>query len=218
MKSSIVVSIGLIALSHGDASHAIQATDSNWKIGQMVQTDSGPVYGHAASTAPQVSEYLGIPFAQPPIGDLRFAPPRRYSGSATVNRTAFVSPSLVCYDCRLTAAIQGFSCPIASTYTSQLLPSPSAGLNFSAAGTQIMDAIAQVGDRFSEDCLTLNIWTKPQVGERKKAVLLWIYGGGFVAGNSDAPTYNGAHIADEEDVVVVSIKYEFFSQIEQREN
>jgi len=34
----------------------------------------------------------------------------------------------------------------------------------------------------SEDCLTLNIWTKPQTGESKKAVLMFIYGGAFVSG------------------------------------
>jgi cholinesterase len=31
---------------------------------------------------------------------------------------------------------------------------------------------------YSEDCLGLNIWTKPQTGEKSKAVLVWIYGGG----------------------------------------
>jgi len=31
---------------------------------------------------------------------------------------------------------------------------------------------------YSEDCLHLNIWTKPQIGEKAKAVLVWIYGGG----------------------------------------
>jgi carboxylesterase type B len=31
---------------------------------------------------------------------------------------------------------------------------------------------------FDEDCLTLNVWAKPQTGEKKKAVLVWIYGGG----------------------------------------
>lgn len=34
----------------------------------------------------------------------------------------------------------------------------------------------------SEDCLTLNIWTKPQTGESKKAVLVWVHGGGYVDG------------------------------------
>jgi cholinesterase len=38
--------------------------------------------------------------------------------------------------------------------------------------------IGQLGEKFGEDCLKLNIWTKPQVGEKKKAVLFWIYGGG----------------------------------------
>lgn len=32
-----------------------------------------------------------------------------------------------------------------------------------------------------EDCLSLNIYTKPQVGEKKKAVLVWVYGGGSFA-------------------------------------
>ena len=37
---------------------------------------------------------------------------------------------------------------------------------------------SQVGHTFSEDCLSVNVWTEPQCGEKKKAVLLWIYGGG----------------------------------------
>jgi carboxylesterase type B len=52
----------------------------------------------------------------------------------------------------------------------------------------------------------LNIWTKPQTGERKKAVLFWIYGGGFTTGTTNNAAYNGQYIADQEDVVVVSVK------------
>jgi cholinesterase len=58
----------------------------------------------------------------------------------------------------------------------------------------------------SEDCLYLNIWTKPQTGEKKKAVLAWIYGGGFVVGDSANSVYNGANLAEEQDVVIVSMK------------
>lgn len=76
----------------------------------------------------------------------------------------------------------------------------------SAAGVQFLDSFGQVGDTFSEDCLTVNIWTKPQVGEAKKAVLVWIYGGGFTIGNSDNAGYNGQYLAEREDVVVVSMK------------
>ena len=42
----------------------------------------------------------------------------------------------------------------------------------------IIDNIEQYGKTVSEDCLTLNVWTKPQTGEAKKAVMVWIYGGG----------------------------------------
>lgn len=41
-------------------------------------TSSGAVRGHAARNRTEVSEYLGIPYAQPPMGQLRFAAPRMY--------------------------------------------------------------------------------------------------------------------------------------------
>ena len=72
--------------------------------------------------------------------------------------------------------------------------------------TTIFAPLLQVGHDFSEDCLTINVWTKPQTGEKAKAVLLWIYGGGFFLGSSAVPIYNGARLANDNDVVVVSVK------------
>jgi cholinesterase len=75
-------------------------------------------------------------------------------------------------------------------------------------GTGAMDvAAAGTSGPFSEDCLSLNVWTKPQSGEKKKAVLVWIYGGGFFAGSTSSPMYNGVRFAGNNDVVLVSIKY-----------
>jgi len=37
--------------------------------------------------------------------------------------------------------------------------------------------------------------------------MIWIYGGGFGSGKSSTPIYNGARLADEHDVVVVSVNY-----------
>lgn len=71
----------------------------------------------------------------------------------------------------------------------------------------LLAALGQYGDQFDEDCLTINVWTKPQTGGPAKAVLAWIYGGGFALGNTASPAYNGARLAAEEDVVVVSMNY-----------
>jgi cholinesterase len=69
----------------------IQARQSSWTIGQTVKTYSGLIEGHGAPNASQVSEYLGVPFAQPPLGKLRFAPPLQYNGNTTIRAAAFVS-------------------------------------------------------------------------------------------------------------------------------
>lgn len=76
-----------------------------------------------------------------------------------------------------------------------------------SAGIATLGVLSASGAQYSEDCLYLNVWTKPQVGEAKKAVLVWIYGGGFSSGSSTIPAYNGANLVEEQDVIVVSLKY-----------
>jgi hypothetical protein len=65
----------------------------------------------------------------------------------------------------------------ASDCAANLVPDSEAFLG-GPAGQKITTALAQAGDTQSEDCLTVNVWTKPQTGEAAKAVLFWIYGGG----------------------------------------
>jgi cholinesterase len=77
--------------------------------------------------------------------------------------------------------------------------------NLTNAGLAALQLDAQQGGAFSEDCLTLNVWV-PSGGDVNKTVMLWVYGGSFTAGSSSIPTYNGQYIADQEDVIVVSIK------------
>ena len=59
-------------------------------VGATVQTSSGIVTGHAARNRTQVSEYLGIPYAQPPIGNLRFAEPQSYSSAKAFDASSYV--------------------------------------------------------------------------------------------------------------------------------
>jgi Carboxylesterase family len=67
------------------------AQSAHFIVGQPVKTTSGTAVGHAAGSRAQVSEYLGIPFAQPPIGKLRFAAPQPYKGNGTIVASKYVS-------------------------------------------------------------------------------------------------------------------------------
>lgn len=67
-----------------------QRNPINFTVGQIVETSSGAVFGHAA-TNPEVLEYLGIPYAQAPVGDHRFAAPVKYAGSSKIDGSVFVS-------------------------------------------------------------------------------------------------------------------------------
>jgi hypothetical protein len=64
----------------------------------------------------------------------------------------------------------------------------------------------------SEDCLYLNIWTPYLPNGRvetskKKAVMVWIHGGGFNSGSGSDPTFDGNALASRGDVVLVTINY-----------
>ncbi|KAF7955202.1 uncharacterized protein EAE97_000461 [Botrytis byssoidea] len=184
MKLSIL-SISAIPVS-ANASALLESRQSNWTVGQTVQTSSGPVNGHPSLNNSQVSEYLGIPFAKPPIGDLRFAAPVAYNGTTTINGTNF-----------------GYTCPAqTSTYNATVV----AQSDITSTGLGIVNLLGDLTAQ-SEDCLTLNVWTKPQTGDVKKAVLMWIYGGSFSSGTSATPAYNGQYIVEQEDVIVVTFNY-----------
>lgn len=65
--------------------------------------------------------------------------------------------------------------------------------------------IMNVGE-MSEDCLYLNVWT-PACDGKKRPVMFWIHGGGFMIGSTAQGEYNGKHLAKNGDVVVVSTNY-----------
>lgn len=145
-------------------------------------THPGTVLGHRAPNATQVSEYLGIPFAVPPLGPLRFAPPVPYTSHRHIN-----------------ASLHGANCPSTSATVPEALSPPSL--------YNLLADLGQVNDTQNEDCLYVNVWSKPQSGSALKPVLVWIYGGGFNSGGTNSSAYSGQHWADEEDVVFVNFNY-----------
>src|SRR5665648_342679 len=58
----------------------------------------------------------------------------------------------------------------------------------------------------SEDCLYLNVWTPAKQNTHGLPVLVYFYGGGFVAGDGSEPRYDGASMA-EKGIVVVTVNY-----------
>src|SRR5438552_16030563 len=63
-------------------------------------------------------------------------------------------------------------------------------------------------DDVSEDCLRLNVFTPAIKDGKKRPILFWIHGGGFVNGNAiEQDGYNGEHFARLADVVFVSINH-----------
>ena len=59
----------------------------------------------------------------------------------------------------------------------------------------------------SEDCLVLNVWTPALNDGRKRPVMFWCHGGGFVTGSGSSPVTEGANLAKRGDVVVVTINH-----------
>jgi len=57
-----------------------------------------------------------------------------------------------------------------------------------------------------EDCLTLNVWS-PSGGASRKPVLFWIHGGDNLQGAANARPFSGRSLAENGDVVVVSVTY-----------
>ncbi len=58
----------------------------------------------------------------------------------------------------------------------------------------------------SEDCLYLNVWTPAVPTQTRLPVMVWIYGGGFVAGGTSEPRQDGGNLS-KKGVVVVSCNY-----------
>ena len=87
----------------------------------------------------------------------------------------------------------------AKDVTKQPNQCPQAGL---ASDLTPLDTVG--GD---EDCLYLQVYSPSAGGTSPKPVMLWIHGGGFDMGNSwFFGTYDGTRLAQQHDVVVVSIK------------
>lgn len=134
---------------------------------------------YATNISSTVRQFLGIPFAEPPIGEHRFRPPvTKKPYKDTINATSY-GPSCMQYD-------NGSPLVFSEYLPNQQLT---------------------VGQ--SEDCLTLNIWTPPEdeIGDELLPVMIWIPGGALVSGGAAVPNYDGARFVSAQNMLMVSINY-----------
>ena len=71
----------------------------------------------------------------------------------------------------------------------------------------VWDDIAPYVAGVSEDCLYLNVWTPAAPSDSARLpTMVWIHGGGFVAGSGAEPRYDGARLAAR-GIVVVTLNH-----------
>jgi para-nitrobenzyl esterase len=58
-----------------------------------------------------------------------------------------------------------------------------------------------------EDCLVLNVYTPSLTDGRRRPVMVWLHGGGFVAGSSGFTVYDGHNLVNMRDVVLVHLNH-----------
>ena len=58
----------------------------------------------------------------------------------------------------------------------------------------------------SEDCLYLNVWTPAKSARERLPVLVYFYGGGFLAGDGSEPRYDGESMA-RQGIVAITVNY-----------
>jgi para-nitrobenzyl esterase len=127
--------------------------------GPIVRTADGSVRGKAAGAT---AEYLGIPYAAPPAGALRWQPPHPVGPWHGIRQATSFAP-----------------------HCAQPASSPGTGST-------------------SEDCLYLNVFAPADASHRNLPVMVWIYGGSLLTGESN--DYNPAALV-REGIIVVTINY-----------
>lgn len=149
---------------------------------QTVTTREGPVTG-VHNDAGTVEIFAGVPYAQPPVGELRWRPPRPPQKRAEV----------LAADRFSAAPVQGTS-TFATRALSQVVDVP-------------LENTLLNPYPVSEDSLYLNLWRSTGPASDRLPVLVYIPGGGFATGSGALPLYDGEALASSGEVIVVTISY-----------
>lgn len=152
--------------------------------GPSVTIKNGTIIG---TTASGVDSFKGIPFAQPPVGNLRLRPPLPLSTSFGTITSKAIPPACPQFYFDTSS--------IASTVLGDILDLP----------------LLQTVQQESEDCLTIDVQRPATATANSKLpVLFWIFGGGFELGSTQL--YDGSNIVQKsialgEPIIWVAVNY-----------
>lgn len=143
---------------------------------RKVETKYGQIEGLPAAD-PRITSFKGIPYAKPPVGNLRFHAPVKNEPWEGILKAYKYSPIPV-------------------------QPKPYWDPDFIMCKEWAVDREIPM----SEDCLYLNVWTPAKSKDEKLPVYVWIYGGGFQTGYTAEMEFDGERIA-RRGIVVVTLNY-----------
>ncbi|WP_277962671.1 carboxylesterase family protein [Pseudomonas sp. RIT-To-2] len=143
------------------------------------KTESGEVKGVLNT---DVVTFKGIPYADAPVGENRFMPPKPPKKWLGVRD----------------ASNFGAVCPQAADH---IIPYPQKPKMLDLVG----GPVHEIPVFANEDCLSLNIW-KPHGSVAKLPVMLYVHGGAFFVGAGSSPAYDGTALA-RNGVLVVNFNY-----------
>jgi para-nitrobenzyl esterase len=154
----IALNVCAIVLSFAQTPYGfpVRATIANGVVEGTYDTKSG------------LQIFLGVPYAKPPVGELRWKVPQ------PLDNWKGIYPAKSFANGPVQGLVFG-------------------DMRFRSPGV-------------SEDCLYLNVWSPAKPKSELLPVLVYFYGGGFVAGDGSEPRYDGASMA-KKGIVVVTVNY-----------
>lgn len=168
--ASLLVACGE-APSESEQAGAVSAAPPSADLSGPVMLDAGLV-GNSVESSPGVRVFKGIPFAAPPVGELRWKEPQpvaKWDGVRDASRFGNV-------------CIQP--------------PGPTEG------PARLNIAVLPDSPPLGEDCLYLNVWTGAASADERRPVMVYFFGGAFTEGAGSVPLYDGDALARKGAVVV----------------
>ncbi|MCR5646981.1 MAG: carboxylesterase family protein [Acholeplasmatales bacterium] len=149
----------------------------------VLEIENGKIQG-VYNENKDVLVYAGIPYAKPPVGDLRWKEPQDLDNWDGVLDCSQFKP--MSYQ------------PRNSAVTSSLV-------NMYAEGAWHPNYISTDLEPMSEDSLYLNVW-RPNTDKTDLPILIFIHGGSLTTGSAAFDDYNGEEMA-KTGVIMVTIQY-----------